>query len=99
MAVLTFFCPMTGRVIPSGIETDQDTLSRICAVSIRLRCPHCGGHHDVRMTQGYLASAPLRVHGPALARQPALSTPQHLSLIHISEPTRLGMISYAVFCL
>src|SRR5450756_940581 len=24
---------------------------------------------------------------------------QSLSLIHISEPTRLGMISYAVFCL
>ena len=23
----------------------------------------------------------------------------YLSLIHISEPTRLGMISYAVFCL
>src|SRR5450756_3024828 len=23
----------------------------------------------------------------------------HLSLIHISEPTRLGMTSYAVFCL
>src|SRR5450756_2117418 len=26
-------------------------------------------------------------------------TGQSLSLIHISEPTRLGMISYAVFCL
>src|SRR5665648_679762 len=26
-------------------------------------------------------------------------TPLYLSLIHISEPTRLGMISYAVFCL
>eukprot|EP00826_Nyctotherus_ovalis_P005779 TRINITY_DN11313_c0_g1_i3.p1 TRINITY_DN11313_c0_g1~~TRINITY_DN11313_c0_g1_i3.p1 ORF type:complete len:144 (-),score=14.04 TRINITY_DN11313_c0_g1_i3:4-435(-) len=25
--------------------------------------------------------------------------PMYLSLIHISEPTRLGMISYAVFCL
>src|SRR5450756_2903151 len=24
---------------------------------------------------------------------------ENLSLIHISEPTRLGMISYAVFCL
>src|SRR5450756_3167837 len=24
---------------------------------------------------------------------------QQLSLIHISEPTRLGLISYAVFCL
>src|SRR5450759_462058 len=28
-----------------------------------------------------------------------LERPLHLSLIHISEPTRLGMISYAVFCL
>src|SRR5665648_1224898 len=27
------------------------------------------------------------------------SAAQRLSLIHISEPTRLGMISYAVFCL
>ena len=26
-------------------------------------------------------------------------TSEQLSLIHISEPTRLGMISYAVFCL
>ena len=28
-----------------------------------------------------------------------ISTVLDLSLIHISEPTRLGMISYAVFCL
>ena len=28
-----------------------------------------------------------------------LVKPEILSLIHISEPTRLGMISYAVFCL
>src|SRR5450759_5786630 len=28
-----------------------------------------------------------------------LTEDQLLSLIHISEPTRLGMISYAVFCL
>src|SRR5450759_1442813 len=30
---------------------------------------------------------------------PAYPTAPELSLIHISEPTRLGMISYAVFCL
>src|SRR5665648_1163088 len=32
---------------------------------------------------------------------PHFQLPLHLflSLIHISEPTRLGMISYAVFCL
>src|SRR5450756_106314 len=32
-------------------------------------------------------------------RNPMLTTTWGLSLIHISEPTRLGMISYAVFCL
>src|SRR5450759_774826 len=35
------------------------------------------------------SSWPVARSGPALG----------LSLIHISEPTRLGMISYAVFCL
>ena len=29
----------------------------------------------------------------------ATADDETLSLIHISEPTRLGMISYAVFCL
>src|SRR5665648_1228196 len=29
----------------------------------------------------------------------SLKKSEELSLIHISEPTRLGMISYAVFCL
>src|SRR5450756_2625742 len=31
--------------------------------------------------------------------RPRYSVALDLSLIHISEPTRLGMISYAVFCL
>src|SRR5665648_1183002 len=31
--------------------------------------------------------------------KPTLPEGMNLSLIHISEPTRLGMISYAVFCL
>src|SRR5665648_1151343 len=39
---------------------------------------------------------PLTLGGPdTIANKQAA----HLSLIHISEPTRLGMISYAVFCL
>ena len=33
------------------------------------------------------------------ARRGKLDATEKLSLIHISEPTRLGMISYAVFCL
>src|SRR5665648_303896 len=33
------------------------------------------------------------------AMKTAIEKAKELSLIHISEPTRLGMISYAVFCL
>src|SRR5450756_610560 len=36
---------------------------------------------------------------PSLSRAKGFSERHGLSLIHISEPTRLGMISYAVFCL
>src|SRR5450756_1807894 len=42
------------------------------------------------------------VPGEALRKMAAKVVPpsvEELSLIHISEPTRLGMISYAVFCL
>src|SRR5450759_5625435 len=45
------------------------------------------------------ALEPIRTVGPGLLR---VLSDRHavpvLSLIHISEPTRLGMISYAVFC-
>src|SRR5450759_247745 len=35
---------------------------------------------------------------PSCKPQSVMHHQLHLSLIHISEPTRLGMISYAVFC-
>src|SRR5659263_729744 len=38
------------------------------------------------------------IQAPA-GRAPNRRADSDLSLIHISEPTRLGMISYAVFCL
>src|SRR5450756_3189106 len=52
---------------------------------------------------GPWASKPIAVRTQVLFRFRALME-EHmeeiaLSLIHISEPTRLGMISYAVFCL
>eukprot|EP01016_Furgasonia_blochmanni_P036818 TRINITY_DN424_c0_g1_i8.p1 TRINITY_DN424_c0_g1~~TRINITY_DN424_c0_g1_i8.p1 ORF type:complete len:192 (-),score=5.72 TRINITY_DN424_c0_g1_i8:11-586(-) len=42
---------------------------------------------------------PLQFFGILYLPSSTLGTVQPLSLIHISEPTRLGMISYAVFCL
>src|SRR5450756_2966941 len=42
---------------------------------------------------------PLTSRNDVSTRYPSGETKYELSLIHISEPTRLGMISYAVFCL
>src|SRR5450759_5586481 len=50
-----------------------------------------------------VAAQPLKLDGEELNLARVLvngvGTSFKLSLIHISEPTRLGMISYAVFCL
>src|SRR5450756_1804220 len=64
------------------------------------------GVSDVNAAKKFYASA-LQPLGYTLAHEGdwgggfanPLGQPVFLSLIHISEPTRLGMISYAVFCL
>src|SRR5450756_2751222 len=61
------------------------------------------GHADVghvgRATRKYTRIGGLHVRvRPEHGRHPSVQVVT-LSLIHISEPTRLGMISYAVFCL
>ena len=62
---------------------------------IRKLCEEALAHHtaSVCIPPSYVARA--HEHFPALN----ICTVIGLSLIHISEPTRLGMISYAVFCL
>src|SRR5450756_3075407 len=65
------------------------------------------GAHDLEEAPGARVTQPLaeRSGEPHLfavddfARDEAFDGFLDLSLIHISEPTRLGMISYAVFCL
>src|SRR5450756_520242 len=47
---------------------------------------------------GY-TSMDIEVWSELMARSLVAGMADRLSLIHISEPTRLGMISYAVFCL
>src|SRR5450756_2723121 len=56
-------------------------------VQVRLR--------HVEQVQVPLPGGAVRLGDPG----PRRAAEHRLSLIHISEPTRLGMISYAVFCL
>src|SRR5450759_1854844 len=51
-------------------------------------------NHAVFSSASMLGGITIRDIDPDLRRESFI-----LSLIHISEPTRLGMISYAVFCL
>ena len=43
MEHLIFVCPMTGRKIDSGIETEIGTLLHIRQQNVRVDCPACGG--------------------------------------------------------
>src|SRR5659263_154514 len=66
-----------------------------------------GLEKKMKKTISALVAVALLSFGVAFAQQattttqtgPTTRTNPALSLIHISEPTRLGMISYAVFCL
>jgi len=72
MNPLAVFCPNSGRPILSGVETDWTTLLRIGSRTLRVFCLECGEHHDVRVSEGYLAQAQAELSAPALSREPRL---------------------------
>src|SRR5450759_5937100 len=69
-----------------SVAADIDRVSRQPRAHLPFRAPR-GDRLRVVAERAYLTDLGSR------------RTPVPLSLIHISEPTRLGMISYAVFCL
>src|SRR5450759_1988652 len=82
------YLPQTaaGAVTPAAVGQDQQRIRQRVA-SPTLLLPPQTDTLDGKI-RGVVADA--HIHKP---------TVEGLSLIHISEPTRLGMISYAVFCL
>ena len=57
MAALLFTCPRTKHRIPTGIETDLDSLRESWSRTLRLACPHCGEEHEIRVREIYLDAA------------------------------------------
>jgi hypothetical protein len=47
MGVLMTICPVTGRNIETGIETDKRTLAGAGVFSAVIVCPDCGQEHVV----------------------------------------------------
>ena len=55
MNPISIFCPVTNRSVDTGIETDWSTFFGLRKARLRVRCPHCGGQHEMPVREGYLA--------------------------------------------
>ena len=53
---LVFRCPTTGHTVESGIEMDLQTFRQVGHLGVRLRCRSCGRPHQLKVTEGCLAS-------------------------------------------
>jgi hypothetical protein len=52
-------CPRTGKLVPTGIETDQETFETLPNVRATLgRCPACGENHAWTPSIAILVRAP-----------------------------------------
>src|SRR5450759_5885421 len=86
---------MVRDVRPSWVNGEIVYSEPGVAPSGRIECMPALPHEAL----GSSNTATSKSHGAIHAVRPTWCGPTMLSLIHISEPTRLGMISYAVFCL
>jgi len=57
MAELLFVCPTTNRQAPTGIETNVESLRGAWSNTLKIRCPLCGGEHNVSVRETYINGA------------------------------------------
>jgi hypothetical protein len=57
MERLYFTCPRTRERVDAGIESELETLLRIRASPVRLRCPVCGERHEWQVRDAQLTKA------------------------------------------
>jgi hypothetical protein len=57
MASLFFTCPTTHQQTPTGIETDVQSLTASWRAMLKVKCPNCGGVHEISVRETYINSA------------------------------------------
>jgi hypothetical protein len=57
MASLLFSCPQTHRKVPTGVETDAQSLGASWKATLNIDCPYCGAVHEIAVREAYLDSA------------------------------------------
>jgi hypothetical protein len=57
MSQLLFTCPKTQRRMPTGIETDVESLRAAWTKTLNVRCSCCGGVHEISVRETYIEGA------------------------------------------
>src|SRR5665213_1771832 len=98
---------LAGNYLPSFTDHSVEHSDRVCDLIDQLTEPLVHDH-QLSDREAFVLYAAAYLHDAGLQHQRAgettivqsvLQSPEYLSLIHISEPTRQAEISYAVFCL
>ena len=104
--MLTLLSPCTLPVIPLLFASVRGRRGQLAIMLAGMALMFGAVSWLVTVASGWVVNLTLAGRGLALAFFALVGlsllsqrVAQRLSLIHISEPTRLGMISYAVFCL
>src|SRR5659263_786205 len=85
-----------------GVNSEEggDDVKSSCPLCLGLHACDNGRYKGLRYREVERIPKSRSQFGLGSATRPhEVGVASNLSLIHISEPTRLGMISYAVFCL
>jgi predicted RNA-binding Zn-ribbon protein involved in translation (DUF1610 family) len=57
MGMVMIKCPISGRVVATGIELEEETFTQLPNVGSGMTCPGCGGHHIWRKADAWLDGA------------------------------------------
>jgi hypothetical protein len=64
---LSFHCPVSARTVSTGIYTDEHSVARLRTIRLRIRCPHCGDEHDIKVGDTFVSATIIDHHRPSLS--------------------------------
>jgi hypothetical protein len=64
---LSFRCPVNDHTVSTGIYTDEYSLARLQLIDIRVRCPHCGDVHTIRVADTFVSQTIIGRYRPNLS--------------------------------
>lgn len=64
---LSFHCPVNARTVSTGIYTDEQSVARLRTIRLRIRCPHCGEEHAIKVGDTFMSGSIIDHHRPNLS--------------------------------